>query len=65
VTPVTGTSEEDPFNETEPENAPAGAPGSTPDRITVTASSSGTTRTSAGVAVEATRAWVRSQINMM
>ena len=54
--PVTGTSEEDPFNDTEPEKAPAGAPGSATDRITVKASSSGTTRMSAGVAAEARRA---------
>jgi len=53
---VTGTSEEDPFNDTEPENAPAGTPAFGPDRITVMASSSGTTRISAGVAAEARRA---------
>src|SRR5215813_8559870 len=59
--PVTGISEEDPFNDTEPENAPAAAPGSAPERITVNASPSGTTRISTG-AREAGRDWANSQI---
>ena len=31
---MTGTSEEDPFNDTEPENPPAAAPDSVRDRMT-------------------------------